>query len=72
MSKKLEIVSNWRNKRLHRRCVFCTFCHLLPQFPVFPEVWYCDCKEKSVNPTITRPFCKCFMLDEELINKIKE
>lgn len=66
MNKKVDVVVKWRNKRLHRKCLFCKFSSHLPSTPCSAGIWYCDAKMKMIDPDTPRPFCKCFTLDEKM------
>lgn len=57
----------WRDKRLHRRCVFCT--HYRPDNPLGPPIWdpsrknnmgRCRAKGKRVNDDIPKWFCALY------------
>ena len=64
------VTERWRNKRLNRKCNFYIYMRKLPSLPGAADVWYCDCKDKKINPNIIRPFCSCFHLDIKECNKI--
>ena len=70
MNKEMGITAKWRNHRLHRKCLFCVFCHVLPECYCAPTVWHCNCKEKAVNPDIIRPFCSCFQGDTKRCEEV--
>ena len=65
MKRDSSFTVKWRSKRLHRKCVYCAYCRLLPDIPSSYETWYCDIKETEVNPNIHRPFCSAFCVDEK-------
>ena len=67
----MGITESWRSKRLHRKCIFCVFSKLeFPKCHDIPSEWKCLCKDKSVLPTIIRPFCKCFRIDKDACEEI--
>ena len=61
--KYMGITAWWRNKRFHRKCLFCTYIKMLPSIPCAPDTYVCNCKDKRINPSISRPFCSCFKLN---------
>ena len=63
MDKEFNITARWRNKRLHRKCLFCSYVKMLPSTRCSPDTWICQCKDKVVNPDTIRPFCKCFKVN---------
>ena len=49
MKRDSSFTAKWRSKRLHRKCVYCAYCRLLPDIPSSYETWYCDIKETEVQ-----------------------
>lgn len=65
-------IREWRDKRLHRRCLFCTYyCAAHPLGPPYEtkNTGWCRAKSKNVNDDIPKWFCALYRQKEGGIYK---
>ena len=54
----------WRNKRIHRRGVFCKHYKASNVYPWMENFKWCNAKQREVKIDTIKPFCRCFEIKE--------
>ena len=70
-----DAIAKWRNKRLHRKCIFCENFNIYSKELLNESYFFCECKAKKFDSvskldipfrfTLIRPFCALFKLKDE-------
>ena len=56
-------VEEWRTK--HKKCFFCEHCYMYAEHTALSTGHMCKAKMKRVDPSLPRPFCQLFKLEED-------
>lgn len=68
-------IDSYRSERKNRKCGFCVYCNHItpPNMPsCIPDVYKCQVKDKIIQPSDRRPFCKYYKVNRKECDEIDD